>query len=263
MFALEAREALRLIKNKAPDSEVQTLLDNIQKAAPGMGFTEPFLAAVDVYTTCICFAGSKSLSHLLSYVERCKDRLLTMSAASEAARHQILTSVMSYWSEKPGTGINIVDKLLNYSILSPMSVIQWVFDAQLQSQGGVILIKAYIYELVAATIRKVANRLRQIVGARKEADLSKEQAAQLDQTLQQEQLEMQGLFAVIEGRLQALIDSPAEAIGFEHTELRNWGKRWLRVFQRRAQVERSWREQELQEHSNKDTDMHNGGHNEG
>jgi nuclear cap-binding protein subunit 1 len=123
-----------------------------------MNLPNPLVASTDAYMTCICYMGSKSLSHVLSSIERCKERLLAVGTQSSEARKQIIESVMGYWKDQPGVGVNIVDKLLNYTILSPGSVIEWAL-----AKEGTRLSMAYVYEMVSATIGKVTGRVRQVV----------------------------------------------------------------------------------------------------
>ena len=220
------------------------------------GSTTPELVSVDAYTTCVCFAGSKSLSHLLSYVERCKEHLLAMSAAGEEAKQQIVASVMAYWSEKPGTGISIVDKLLNYTILSPSSVIQWVFaDTSHRIEN---LTKAHVFELVTGTIQKVANRVRQIVRARQGKSLPAEQLSLLEETLSKEQAQMRDLFDLLETRLEEIRDSSPVGTFDQIPQGNEWLRRWLRVVQRKRQVEGIWERQETFSWSREDVNMGNG-----
>ena len=152
---------------------------------------------------------------------------------------------MDYWSEKPGVGGNIVDKLLNYTILTPMCVVEW---ALMENLGrGKILTHTHVYEMVASTIHKVTNRVRQIVIARNQPDLPPDQGALLDETLVKEQAEMRQLFAVVEDALKGVADGSADAMAEsadQDTEgealLRGWGRRWLRVFRRKMAVEEAW-----------------------
>ena len=152
---------------------------------------------------------------------------------------------MDYWREKPGVGVNVVDKLLNYTILTPLSVIHWVLVDNLGK--GEILTYAHIYEMVASTMHKVTNRVRQIVVARNQLGLAMEQAAILDETLRKERGDMGILFATVEDALVGIAagvadgmtesrdqDEPADAL------LRTWGARWLRVFRRKMAVEEAW-----------------------
>ena len=115
-----------------------------------------------MYITSICYLGAKSLSHVLSCIERCKEKLLAVGQESTEARRQIVRSVMSYWADQPGVGANVVDKLLNYSVLTPASVIEWA----LVEAGPESLSLNHVWEMVSTTVNKVNNRVRQIVAAR-------------------------------------------------------------------------------------------------
>ncbi|KAL8943958.1 MAG: hypothetical protein Q9216_000771 [Gyalolechia sp. 2 TL-2023] len=244
-YAPQAREILRLLRAKAPDAELETHLSSVEAEAALLGVEDSLVPSTDAYMTSICFIGSKSLSHVLSCIERCKDRLLALGPRSEAARRQIVTSVMDYWVEKPGVGVNVVDKLLNYTILTPLSVVNWALMDNIGK--GKILTHAHIYEMVASTVHKVTNRVRQIVIARNQPGLPTEQMAMLDETLEKESKEMKELFATMEDALagvaSGVVDEMAESRN-QDTEgealLRGWGERWLRVFRRKMAVEEAW-----------------------
>lgn len=240
-----ALEILRLLRAKAPDHEIKPHLSAIESQALSLGLGEPLVPSTDAFVTSICFIGSKSLSHVLSCIERCKDRLLAIGSQSEPARRQIITSVMEYWREKPGVGVNVVDKLLNYTILTPLSVITWVLVDNIGK--GQILTHAHVYEMVASTIHKVTNRVRQIVVARNQRGLPSEQVSILEETLAKERGDMGQLFAVVEDALvgvaTGVVDEMAESAdqdGSGEALLRGWGGRWLRVFRRKMAVEEAW-----------------------
>ena len=244
-YSEPAREILRLLRVKAPDTDLQAPLSTIEEAARSLGVADPLVPSTDAYVTAICFLGSKSLSHVLSQIERCKDRLLSIGAQSEFARRQIITSVMDYWQEKPGIGVNVVDKLLNYTILTPISVVLWSLNDQLGKGKGLVL--SQIFEMVSSTVTKVTNRVRQIVVARNQRGLPGDQVAILDETLSKEREEMGKLFAVIEdsligvadGSVDDMVESANQDLK-EEAMLRGWGRRWLRVFRRKMAVEEAW-----------------------
>ncbi len=244
-YSSSAREILRLLRSKAPDADIAPHITNIESSASSLSVPDPLVPSTDAYVTAICFLGSKSLSHVLSCIERCKERLLAIGPRSEAARRQILSSVMDYWSEKPGVGVNVVDKLLNYTILTPMTVIEWALAENIGK--GKILTHAHVYEMVASTMHKVTNRVRQIVMARNQPGLPADQVAILDETLTKERAEMQRLFAVVEDALVGVADGIADAMLESRNQdeegermLRGWGGRWLRVFRRKMAVEEAW-----------------------
>lgn len=244
-YAPSALEVLRLLRAKAADSELQPHLTAIEASANDLGVVDPLVPSTDAFVTAICFIGSKSLSHVLSCIERCKERLLAIGPQSEPARRQIITSVMDYWKEKPGVGVNVVDKLLNYTILTPLSVMEWALVENIGK--GKILTHAHVYEMVSSTMHKVTNRVRQIVIARNQPGLPAEQVAILDETLGKERGEMGLLFAVIEDALigvaEGIVDEMAESRDQDSEDermLRGWGGRWLRVFRRKMAVEEAW-----------------------
>lgn len=208
------------------------------------------IASTDALVTAICFIGSKSLSHVLSCIERCKERLLLIGPASPAAQRQIITSVMDYWKYQTGVGINIIDKLLNYTILTPTSVIDWALVDHVE--GGTTLSEAWLYEMIAGTMGKVTNRVRQIVAALRRPGLLEEQAGLLKETLEREMGDMKSLFGLVEDSLAGFRegnqDQMMEADGQSQSEeflIRAWGARWSRVFQRKHAVEENWIEEEL------------------
>ena len=252
-YADPAKEILRLLRAKAPDTETQVPLSNIEDNARSLGVTDPLIPSTDAFVTAICYLGSKSLSHVLSQIERCKERLLSIGSQSEPARRQIISSVMEYWHEKPGVGVNVVDKLLNYTILTPDSVITWALGDQLGKGEG--LVHSHIFELVSNTVAKVTNRVRQIVITRNsQPSLPTDQAAILDETLTKERSEMSNLFALIEDALVGVasgsVDDMAESADQDErgeAMLRGWGARWLRVFRRKMAVEEAWIEETMEQ----------------
>ncbi|KAI9367105.1 MIF4G like-domain-containing protein [Aspergillus egyptiacus] len=246
-YSNEGKEIMQLVRRKANDEEIQPLIAAIEEQASRLGVESPILPSTDAFVTAICFVGSKSLSHVLSCIERNKERLLAVGPKSPAARRQIITSVMEYWADQPGIGINIIDKLLNYTIITPLSVIEWALVDKLEA--GTILAKTHIFEMISATIGKVTNRLRQIVAARTQPGLYEPQLSVLDETLTREEKDMHTLFQVIEDSIVSVAGGSNDQLMErgdgsgnlpEDEIIRQWGKRWLRVFRRKAAVEEAY-----------------------
>jgi nuclear cap-binding protein subunit 1 len=172
---------------------------------------------------------------------------LAIGPQSEAARLQIIQSVVSYWKDQAGTAVNIVDKLLNYTIVTPESVIQWALGQQ-SLGNGVPLAQDWRFELVAATVGKVTNRVRQIVAARVgalKAGMPSEQIGPLEETLVKERDGMRALFALIDdavssyatGNADSFIEG-ADGLSDDDMEaIKSWGRRWATTFRRKAAVE--------------------------
>ncbi|KAG9776893.1 hypothetical protein KCU88_g4697, partial [Aureobasidium melanogenum] len=250
-FSAEGKEIAQMIRRKAGNEEFTTIFEKIEQDAASSGLTEPALAWADAFVTSICWVGSKSLSHVLACIERCKERLMAISTSSPTCRKQIITSVMDYWKDQTGVGIAILDKLLNYQILTPASVLEWALIDHVAR--GTLLAKTWCYELVNNTTRKVAGRVRSIVGAIRQPGLGEEQKAELQQALSRELETMKTLFGIIEDAVVSIRDGnqdemmeSSDALRAEDEALiRAWGGKWARVFQRKYAVEDSWVREEL------------------
>lgn len=240
-YSEEGKTILQLLRKRAPETEIQPYIDAIHEKATQNRSSDPLIESTDVYVTAVCFIGAKSLSHVLSCIERCKERLLAIGPQSEAARGQIIQSVVSYWADLPGTAVNIVDKLLNYTIVTPESVVRWCL-ASLPGEELVAaqrLSESWRYEMLAVTMKKVTTRVRQIVQARTQAlkaGISEEQMAQLDGTLKTEREGMRALFALIAQLLAPLLTDASATTG-DMEDIRRWAIRWTHVFRRKAAVE--------------------------
>jgi nuclear cap-binding protein subunit 1 len=241
-FSKEGQEILALLRKKSPEDAIQPVIDRIHAQALDISLPDPLVLSTDAYVTAICYIGSKSLSHVLSCIERCKERLLTLGPQSPNARKQIIESVMEYWKDQPGIGVNIVDKLLNYTILSPASVVEWALGKQGKRLG-----EAFVYEMVSATVGKVTGRVRQVVRATKAPGLTSEQRKLLEGSAESERGSMRELFRLMEDLLvgwaggskdQVLESGDGESEG--EKMVRQWGERWLRVFRRKFAVEEAW-----------------------
>jgi nuclear cap-binding protein subunit 1 len=247
-FAAEGREIAALLKRKAPDEEIDAVIQRIQSQAIDRDM-DALVASTDVFVTCVLHIGNKTLSHVLAAIERTKDRLADAGAASDAARTQIITATMAYWSAHPGVALYIIEKLLNYSILTPQTVIQWALTGLAGRTKGEALATTHIYEMVFNTVVKVTGRVRQLA--------SRPAAAAGDtddsETREREVGAMRELFAAIKNALAAWESSTADTTmadggpedGGEDAESRRrmvkrWAERWLRVFDRRKTVEEAF-----------------------
>ncbi|KAI1663074.1 MIF4G like-domain-containing protein [Daldinia decipiens] len=232
-FAAEGREIAALLKRKAPDEEIQPIIDRIHSAALDQAI-DPLVSSTDVFMTAVCWVGSKSLSHVLACIERTKDRLLDSGAASEAARAQIITAVVSYWSAHPGVAITIVEKLLNYSIITPGAVIDWALAGSRAGPYGQALSKSWVFELVFNTVVKVTSRLRQVVSSGTSENTEEEVANMRELFKNMED----ALVSWAQGTKDQIMD-PVVSDGGEDI-IKRWGERWLRVFRRRSAIEETF-----------------------
>ncbi|KAI1776030.1 MIF4G like-domain-containing protein [Hypoxylon cercidicola] len=232
-FAVEGREIAALLKRKAPDEEIQPVIDRIHSAALDQSI-DPLVSSTDVFMTAVCWVGSKSLSHVLACIERTKDRLLDAGAASEAARAQIITAVVAYWSAHPGVAITIVEKLLNYSIITPGAVIEWALVGDRAGPYGEALTKSWVFELVFNTVVKVTSRLRQVVSS-SGGDGNGEEVTGMRELFKSME---DALVSWAQGTKDQIMD-PVVSDGGEDL-LKRWGERWLRVCRRRSAIEETF-----------------------
>ncbi|KAF2086871.1 hypothetical protein K490DRAFT_66185 [Saccharata proteae CBS 121410] len=244
-YSQEGKALLQLLRKRESEDQIQEVINSIHEKAGNLGVADVLIPSTDAYVTCICAIGSKSLSHVLSCIERCKERLLNIGPQSEAARKQIVTSVVEYWKDQPGVAVNIVDKLLNYTILSPMCVVEWALRDRLAA--GQSLSESWVFEMVAGTVGKVTNRVRQIVAAKLQKGLPADQVAMLDETLVKERDAMRQLFQVIDDAVNGVATGAADAFieadGSRDMDddkaklVKAWGARWARVFRRKGAIE--------------------------
>lgn len=249
-----------MLKRKASDEDIQPVIERIHSLAIDQGL-DPLVASTDVFTTAVLSIGSKSLSHVLAAIERTKERLMDAGATSEPARAQIITAVMDFWSAHPGVAITIIEKLLNYSIISPSAVVQWALVRHAGETRGEALARSHIYELVFNTINKVTKRMREVVASSSSVAAAPQQGAEGEDTdmssehddaKKREAQAARELFRTTQDALVAwasgakdeLMEDAAGLSDAEREErdriVKRWGERWLRVVRRRAAIEETF-----------------------
>ncbi|KAG6246451.1 hypothetical protein E4U24_003701 [Claviceps purpurea] len=249
-FSKEGQELAALLKRKASDEDFQSVIDSIQAQATEQAL-DPIVTSTDVFTTAVCWAGSKSLSHVLACIDRTKTRLSDAASSSPAARAQVISSVMNYWSAHPGIALSIIEKLLNYSILTPLSIVDWTLGASTPingTQGGAALGQAHMYELITNTVTKVSGRVRLLLTSSASASASASaDGSDEEQTREKEIGGMRDLFRAINDALASWASGSKDQLMEEgdgssdrEAMIRRWGQRWQRVFQRLAAIEETF-----------------------
>lgn len=238
-FSSEGQEISGLLKRKAPDEEFQPIIDKIQSDASERAL-DPVVASTDVLMTAICWVGSKSLSHVIACIDRSKSRLVDAANSSPAAQNQILVAVMAYWYAHPGIALSIVEKLVNYSILTPSSIVRWALTADSVADGAIAgesLAQPHIFELVLNTVTKVSSKTRQTLSS---PDTDEE-------TRKIEAKAIGDLFSTLNDLLVSWASGSKDEVmetgdGSSEREatIRQWGQRWLRVFKRLGAIEEAF-----------------------
>lgn len=147
---------------------------------------------------------------------------------------------MAYWSAHPGIALSIVDKLVNYSILAPASIVRWALTADPVADGataGESLAQPHIFELVLNTVTKVSFKTRQLVSS-PETD---------EETRKAESKAIVDLFSILNDLLVSWAGGSKDELmetgdGSSEREatIRQWGQRWLRVFKRLGAIEEAF-----------------------
>ncbi|KAK5993358.1 Nuclear cap-binding subunit 1-like protein [Cladobotryum mycophilum] len=238
-FAAEGQELAVLLRRKAADEEFQPIIDRIQSQASEQALN-PFVTSMDVFMTAVCWVGSKSLSHVLACIDRTKARLIDMGTSSPEVRAQIISAVMAYWNAHPGVALSIIEKLLNFSIVTPISVMDWALAASTPAKGvndGESLAQPHVFELVYGTVSKVTVKGRQVLTS-PDTD---------EDTREKEVKSTRDLFRAINGSLghwagenkDELMETD-DGASDRDALVRRWGQRWLRVFKRLAAIEEAF-----------------------
>ena len=270
-FHAEATQLVKIVRGKSEEEISQPLEKIMESASRDSTHPSPQLLAIDAFVTTIAYVGSKSLSHALSFIERHKDQLFAFSqdplyppdasdadpeATAAANRIQIVESIVDYWrNTQSGVAVSLIDKLLNYGIILPASVIDWALGISNPASfhAGRALPETWVYELVSTTLGKVTNRASQLVEARAEHGITKPTAEQLEETLKSDLDSMRSLFKMVEDVLvgvaegvndEMIEEGMGEVVGEAPHEreitgraqlalLKMWGQKWLRVFRRK------------------------------
>jgi nuclear cap-binding protein subunit 1 len=238
-FSKEGQEIGQLLRRKAPDEEIAPVIQSIEAQASGHGL-DPYVTCTDVFMTAVCWVGSKSLSHVLACIDRTKARLLELSNASEASRIQVVTAVMSYWHAHPGVALSIIEKLLNYSIITPFAVINWALQGHgsaSSSSVGEALGKAHVFEIVSNTVAKVTNRVRQLYASDEADHEAREKEAQAMKDMLRNMNDM--LMSWATGSKDQMMET-GDGSSDREAMIQRWAQRWLRVFQRKAALEETF-----------------------
>lgn len=250
-FSNHGKELAQLVRKKGSDDEIDAVVNLIEAEAASSGLPNPKIASTDALMTAICWIGSKSISHVLAIIERSRERLVNLAESDSVLSKQIITSVMTYWTYQTGTGVNIVDKLLNYQILKPAVIVEWALIDHIER--GETLAKAWCYELIEKTTGKVVRRVRNLVAQARDPMLSDEERNVLKEALEKEVQSMKSLFGSIEdavssvamGHEDGMIESSDDLRRQTESLIKEWGTKWVRVYRRKGAVEENWVREEM------------------
>ncbi|CAO0803530.1 unnamed protein product [Mucor circinelloides] len=155
----QAKVVIESLRTKKTADEVRTILDKYKEEvrATGVDEQEQNQRVREMFVQCLLLVGSKSFSHILNVVERYLDVLRFVNATPDGRLHTVQI-VASFWEHNTQFLGILLDKLLNYRVIDPASVINWIFETnQLQFAG-----RAFIWEILKNTLSKVNSRVVQV-----------------------------------------------------------------------------------------------------
>ena len=220
-------------------------MDEIRTKAKDMGQDE-LLVPTDVLMATISRAGCATLSHASTCINRHVLRLREIAGESDAARRQMIGSIMDFWQYRPQVGIHVSSILVNYGVIAPIDVVQWALSVRAGSGEGLAV--HWVFEMVQSSVEKLSRKVRSDVEHRLKFDtLPEEQLARVDEVLNVEREQLRAMLSYIvgavdeyaEGKVPKLQEKQAagELSDEDAERIRDWARRWRAVFQRRTQVE--------------------------
>lgn len=164
-----ASDVLSLMRSKATSGEIKELLEKLKADfVAGEVGDEPIdeeaaeRRSRDILFQCILVVGSRSFSHYLNVLER-YIVILRESTNSAAARSALLRSASRFWSSNTLFRHIVFDKLLQYRIVDPIDVVNFVFEGEELVLDGEITPRDWsdlsIWDLFKMTLEKVQNRV--------------------------------------------------------------------------------------------------------
>ncbi|KAG2230494.1 hypothetical protein INT48_009869 [Thamnidium elegans] len=155
----KAKLIIESLRTKKSIEEVRDILTNFKKelAAEGIDEHQQTQQVRQMFVQCLLLVGSKSFSHILNVVERYLDVLRFVNTTPEGRLHTVQI-VASFWKNNTQFLGILLDKLLNYRVIDPTSVITWIFEEEQLK----VVSKSFIWEILKNTLSKVNSRVVQV-----------------------------------------------------------------------------------------------------
>ncbi|KAI9308621.1 armadillo-type protein [Cunninghamella echinulata] len=156
---LPAKQIVDHLRAKKSVEEVRESLEKIKQDLGNQGMDEKKQSSTvhDLFIQSLLHVGAKSFSHILNVIERYLEIMRHFNSTQEDKLCTIRIVAFFWKNNSQFLGI-LLDKLLNYRILDPSSVILWVFESNQMDNPG----RSYVWEILKNTINKVVSRATQI-----------------------------------------------------------------------------------------------------
>ncbi|KAJ3045244.1 Nuclear cap-binding protein subunit 1 [Rhizophlyctis rosea] len=230
----EVRETLQKIRNHAAGKPLSSSAMNIDSGAEeetdmgsGVVLGDPKQIAREVLVQCLLKHGSLSFSHFLNVTERYVGPLRECNERDDDCAHTVRI-IADFWAESPQNMEIVFDKLMNYRVVDPLSILRWLLsDEMLTSSFNGFA----IWSILHTTLRKVIFKGTQIEAkrdaARATANMDPAVVQQLDGAVSNALQERKQAFTLVFQRLvefiqNRLIESDQQGIDAKATPWWRW-----------------------------------------
>lgn len=154
----EAVELLTLMKQKAPAVEVKNWVHDRPGGYVDDDETELADMLVEMVAETVLKLGDRSFSHFLNATERYLE-VLRFISSHPTGKTAVLNAIQSFWRRSTQMRLVTVDKYLQYQVLEPLDVVEWVFAKDAASNAPDGWTDVYTWELLRMTLDKVVGRV--------------------------------------------------------------------------------------------------------
>ncbi|KAK9449379.1 MIF4G like-domain-containing protein [Limtongia smithiae] len=149
-FSEQSRLILKQLREREPPEAIEKVLDEIRaKCKEEDSTTNPEDLVVEIYVTAIVHLGSRSLSHVVTWIERGLP-LLTKLLSEAHAQRRALACIFEFWGRQDGVALQVAKKFVGKEVVSPQSLLEWI----LIDAGLPCLSRDYSWELLCFAIAR-------------------------------------------------------------------------------------------------------------
>ncbi|KAJ1815174.1 Nuclear cap-binding protein subunit 1 [Coemansia sp. RSA 2599] len=147
----------RCLKNKGTSDQALAILQEHYAQWSDIDDATRQTLAREMLVEHVLLLGSKTLSHMLNAIEKFTPALLRFADSPEA-KLAVARTVEDFWIRHPQFFVITVDKLIDYRIIDPITVVEMLFDDEHVGQWC----KFHLWEILRNTINKVNLRVAQL-----------------------------------------------------------------------------------------------------
>ncbi|KAJ3123155.1 Nuclear cap-binding protein subunit 1 [Physocladia obscura] len=112
----------------------------------------------DIFVQNILFLGTKSFSHFLNIVERYVKILQQLNGQPDYKLHTVKI-ISEFWKSSPQNLEIVLDKLMNYRVIDPPSIIAWILDIEILE---VSYSRWHLWSILRNVVAKVNSKVAQL-----------------------------------------------------------------------------------------------------